>query len=97
MKMAAGAAAVGLDQLVGHWAFIFTAYALASDHQQMSPAAQSLLWTASSEAVGDELDLHITVGHPPGRLLSSRSAAVIFLGVAVVKPDSRRNAPPRQP
>jgi choline dehydrogenase len=36
------------------------AYALAPGYLEMTPAVGSLLWTASTEAVGDELDLHIT-------------------------------------
>src|SRR5208282_5224493 len=30
---------------------------------EMTPAVGSLLWTASSEAAGDELDLHVAATH----------------------------------
>jgi hypothetical protein len=43
--------------------FFYNAYALAPGYLEMTPAIGSMLWTASSEAVGDELDLHITVSH----------------------------------
>jgi choline dehydrogenase len=47
-----------------------------------------LLWTPSSEARGDELDLHVAVTHlmPPEY---SPTGGAIVLSVAVVKPDSR--------
>ena len=38
----------------------YNAYALAPGYLEMTPAVGSLLWTASAEAAGDELDLHIT-------------------------------------
>src|SRR5689334_20366058 len=41
--------------------FFYNAYALAPDHLEMTPAVGALLWTASSEAAADELDLHVTV------------------------------------
>ncbi len=33
-------------------------YALVPKYLQMTPAVGSLVWTASSDAIGDELDLH---------------------------------------
>ncbi|HET9254338.1 MAG TPA: GMC family oxidoreductase N-terminal domain-containing protein, partial [Pseudonocardiaceae bacterium] len=66
----------------------YNAYALAPEHARMTPAVGSLLWTASSEAVGDELDLHVTATH----LLdgsASPTGAVIVLAAAVVQPESR--------
>jgi len=39
--------------------FFHTAYALAPRYLQMGPVLGALLWTASSEAAGDELDLNI--------------------------------------
>ena len=52
------------------------------------PAVGALLWTQSSEARGDELDIHIAVTHlmPPEY---SPTGGAIALSVAVVKPDSR--------
>ncbi len=54
----------------------------------MRPAVGALLWTQSSEARGDELDIHIAVTHllPPQY---SPTGGAITLSVAVVKPDSR--------
>ena len=68
--------------------FFYNAYALSTDHLQMSPAVGSLLWTASSEAVGDELDLHVTATHlMPGEY--SPTGGAIVLAISVVRPDSR--------
>jgi choline dehydrogenase len=39
------------------------AYALAPGYLEMTPAVGSLLWTASREAAGDELDLHVNATH----------------------------------
>jgi choline dehydrogenase len=48
----------------------------------------SLLWTASSEAIGDELDLHITATHLlPGSF--SPTGGAIVLAISVVQPESR--------
>jgi choline dehydrogenase len=61
----------------------YNAYALAPGDLEMSSAIGSLPWKASSEAVGDELDLHITVSH----LLEgshSRTADDVVLATAVV-------------
>jgi choline dehydrogenase len=54
----------------------------------MTPATGSLVWTASSEAIGDELDLQIAATH----LLDpsfSPTGGVIVLAISVVKPESR--------
>ncbi len=71
--------------------FFFNAYALAPDYQQVSPAIGSLLWTASSEAVGDELDLHITATHPQRR--AKRRAFVH----ALTPPHGRHPSQPQCP
>jgi choline dehydrogenase len=54
----------------------------------MRPAVGALLWRQSSEARGDELDMHVAVTHlmPPEY---SPTGGAIALSVAVVKPDSR--------
>jgi choline dehydrogenase len=54
----------------------------------MRPAVGALLWRQSSEARGDELDMHIAVTHllPPEY---SPTGGAIVLSTAVVKPDSR--------
>jgi choline dehydrogenase len=68
--------------------FYYNAYALKTEALDMRPAVGALLWTHSSEARGDELDIHIAVTHliPPEY---SPTGGAISLSVAVVKPDSR--------
>jgi choline dehydrogenase len=68
--------------------FYYNAYALKTEALDMRPAVGALLWTQSSEARGDELDIHIAVTHliPPEY---SPTGGAISLSVAVVKPDSR--------
>jgi choline dehydrogenase len=80
--------------------FYYNAYALKADALAMRPAVGALLWTPSSEARGDELDIHVAVTHlfPPQY---SPTGGAISLSVAVVKPDSRgtlrlRSRDPRQ-
>jgi len=68
--------------------FYYNAYALKPEALDMRPAVGALLWTRSSEARGDDLDIHIAVTHllPPQ---FSPTGGAITLSVAVVKPDSR--------
>jgi choline dehydrogenase len=68
--------------------FYYNAYALKTDALDMRPAVGALLWTHSSEARDDQLDIHIAVTHlmPPQY---SPTGGAIALSVAVVKPDSR--------
>src|SRR3954454_933345 len=68
--------------------FYYNAYALKRDGLDMRPAVGALLWRQSSEARGDELDMHVAVTHlmPPEY---SPTGGAIALSVAVVKPDSR--------
>ena len=68
--------------------FYYNAYALKTDALDMRPAVGALLWFPSSEAHGDDLDIHIAVTHlmPPEY---SPTGGAIALSVAVVKPDSR--------
>jgi choline dehydrogenase-like flavoprotein len=68
--------------------FYYNAYALKTDSLDMRPAVGALLWIPSSEARGDDLDIHIAVTHlmPPEY---SPTGGAIALSVAVVKPDSR--------
>ena len=68
--------------------FFFNAYALAPEHLQMTPAVGSLVWTASSEANGDELDLHITATHLLDGSHSPTGGAIV-LAISVVQPESR--------
>ena len=68
--------------------FDYNAYALKTDALDMRPSVGAFLWRQSSEARGDELDMHIAVTHlmPPEY---SPTGGAIALSVAVVKPDSR--------
>jgi choline dehydrogenase len=68
--------------------FYYNGYALKPEALDMRPAVGALLWRQSSEARGDELDMHIAVTHllPPE---FSPTGGAIALSVAVVKPDSR--------
>src|ERR1700761_939400 len=68
--------------------FYYNGYALKTDALEMRPAVGAFLWGQSSEARGDELDMHIAVTHllPPEY---SPTGGAITLSVAVVKPDSR--------
>src|SRR6201995_1264931 len=53
----------------------------------MPPAGGSLLWTASSEAAGDELDLHVTATHLMDGSLSPTGGAIVVMA-ALVQPGS---------
>jgi choline dehydrogenase len=68
--------------------FYYNAYALKTDALDMRPSVGAFLWRQSTEARGDELDMHIAVTHlmPPEY---SPTGGAIALSVAVVKPDSR--------
>jgi choline dehydrogenase len=68
--------------------FYYNGYALKPEALDMRPAVGAFLWTRSSEARGDELDIHVAVTHllPPQ---FSPTGGAIALSVAVVKPDSR--------
>ena len=68
--------------------FYYNAYALKPDALEMRPALGALLWRQSSEAQGDDLDLHMAVTHllPPEY---SPTGGAITLSTAVVKPESR--------
>jgi choline dehydrogenase len=67
--------------------FYYNAYALKPDYQDERPATGGLLWTASSEARGEELDVHITATHLLPPEYSPTGGAITF-GVAIVAPDS---------
>ncbi len=54
----------------------------------MEPVVGALLWTASSEAEGDELDLHVTATHLMDPSYSPTGGAIV-LASSVVAPDSR--------
>jgi choline dehydrogenase len=65
----------------------YNAYALAADHLEMNPAVGSLLWTASSQAAPDELDLHITATHLMDGSFSPTGGAIVLMA-ALVRPES---------
>jgi choline dehydrogenase len=65
----------------------YNAYALAPGYLEMTPAVGSLQRTASSEAAGDELDLHITATHLMDGSLSPTGGAIV-LQAALVQPES---------
>lgn len=62
-------------------------YALRPGKLSMSPVAGALLWTASSEAGGGELDIHISATHliHPA---DTPTGGGIVLAVSIVRPDS---------
>jgi choline dehydrogenase len=63
------------------------AYALDPGYLEMTPAVGSLLWTASTEAVGGELDLHVTATHLLPGSLSPTGGTLVLLS-AVVQPEA---------
>lgn len=65
----------------------YNAYALAPGRLEMTPAVGSLLWTASTEAVGDELDLHVTATHLMDGSYSPTGGAIVVMA-ALVQPES---------
>jgi choline dehydrogenase len=93
---AADLAALGLDVVVDlpvgqrlqDQPFYYNGYALKTDALDMRPAVGALLWRQTSDARGDELDMHIAVTHLLPAEFSPTGGA-IALSVAVVKPDSR--------
>ena len=54
----------------------------------MTPAMGSMVWTASSEAFVDELDLHLGASHLIDPSVSPTGGAIV-LDIALVKPESR--------
>jgi choline dehydrogenase len=67
--------------------FSFNVYALQPAFRAMSPAAGALVWTASSEAHNDELDVHISATHLLDPAISPTGGAIV-LAIAIVQPDS---------
>lgn len=65
----------------------YNAYALAPGFLDMTPAVGSLLWTASREAAGDELDLHVTATHLMDGSSSPTGGALVVMA-ALVQPES---------
>ncbi|GAA3111459.1 GMC family oxidoreductase N-terminal domain-containing protein [Pseudonocardia yunnanensis] len=67
--------------------FYYNIYTLKPDANAMSPAAGAIVWTRSSEAIGDELDLHISATHLADPSISPTGGAIV-LATAVTQPDS---------
>lgn len=65
----------------------YNAYALAPGYLAMKPAVGSLLWTASGESTGNDLDLHITATHLMDGSLSPTGGAIV-LEAALTRPES---------
>jgi len=67
--------------------FYFNVYALRSGKLSMTPPGGALVWTASSEARSDELDIHISATHLIDPAFSPTGGALV-LAVSIVRPDS---------
>src|SRR5258708_33573031 len=67
--------------------FYYNVYSLTHDARDMSPTAGALVWAASSEARGDELDLHISATHLLDPAASTTRGAVV-LAIGRVRPQS---------
>ncbi|WP_328610686.1 GMC family oxidoreductase N-terminal domain-containing protein [Amycolatopsis sp. NBC_00345] len=67
--------------------FYYNAYALRPGALEMSPTAGAIVWTASSQARGDELDLHISATHLIDPAAGPTGGAIV-LAIAVVRPES---------
>lgn len=67
--------------------FFYNAYALAPDALDMAPATGALLWTRTSEAAADELDLHLSATHLMDASYSPTGGAIV-IGVGITRPES---------
>lgn len=67
--------------------FYYNVYALTPEAKSMDPAAGAIIWTRSSEAGPDELDLHISATHLFDPAQSPTGAAIV-LAAAVTLPKS---------
>lgn len=67
--------------------FYYNIYALKPDAKSMTPAAGAIIWTRSSEAAADELDLHISGTHIYDPARSSTGGAIV-LACSVTRPKS---------
>jgi choline dehydrogenase len=74
------------DRLKDH-PFFYNIYALKPEFNGMTPAAGAIIWTRSSLAKGDELDLHISGTHLIDPKASPTGGALV-LACAVTLPDS---------
>ncbi|MFJ9993727.1 GMC family oxidoreductase [Pseudomonas putida] len=67
--------------------FYYNVYALTPEARAMTPAAGAIIWTRSSEAADDELDLHVSATHLFDPALSPTGGAIV-LACAVTLPNS---------
>ncbi|WP_052489142.1 GMC oxidoreductase [Streptomyces sp. 150FB] len=67
--------------------FYFNVYALRPGRLAMIPPGGALVWTGSSEAGDDELDIHISATHLIDPAFSPPGGAVV-LAASIVRPDS---------
>jgi choline dehydrogenase len=67
--------------------FYYNIYALTPGANGMHPAVGAILWTASSEADPDDLDLHVSATHLFDPTVSPTGGAIV-LAVAVTQPES---------
>ena len=63
-------------------------HAIRPERGDMRPAGAALLWTASSEASPDELDLQVSASHYNVDPAASPTGAAIVVAIAVTRPDS---------
>lgn len=68
-------------------AFYYNTYALRPEANSMHPGAGAIVWTASSQAEPDDLDLHISATHFFDPNLSPTGGAIV-LAVAVTQPEA---------
>lgn len=68
--------------------FFHNVYSLAPGHLDMLPAVGAILWTASSEAAGEELDIQVLIAHLPGTPLGPTGGHAA-ISAALVAPESR--------
>lgn len=67
--------------------FYFNVYSLRPGKIGMTPPGGALVWTGSSEAEADELDIHISATHLIDPDFSPTKGAIV-LAVSIVRPDS---------
>lgn len=68
--------------------FYYNVYALKPESKSMTPVAGAIIWTRSSEAAADELDLHISGTHIFDATQSPTGGAIV-LACSVTQPKSK--------
>jgi choline dehydrogenase len=67
--------------------YYYNIFVLKRDSGEMHPASGATIWTKSSEATGDELDLHLTASHYMDSVKPPTGRAIV-VGTAVMTPKS---------